>query len=497
MDTSLNNEIGLDPDNWNDIRTLGYAMVDDMVTYLEHAGDRPVWSAIPGHIKDTYSQPLPKEGVSPAEVYRQFKDTIFPFATGNTHPRFFSWVHGTGTPLGALADLMAGVMNVNAAIGDHSALYIERQVIDWCKELFNYPQQASGLLVSGASIASITALLVARNAAEDEIKTKGLYATDKILTAYCSTETHNCISKAIEVTGIGGGQLRKIAVDKNYAIDVNTLREQIAADKAKGFLPFCIIGNAGTVNTGAIDDLDALAGLAAEERIWFHIDGAFGALAKLVPSYSKQLEGIERADSLAFDFHKWLYMPYEAGCVLIKDAAQHRKTFAIPANYLMAHERGLAAGPDPLSNYGMELSRGFKALKVWMSFKEHGINKYAALVEQNIQQARYLGNCIKANPKLELLAEVSLNVVCYRYRGLITVEEGLDALNKELLMQMQEKGIAAPSFTLLDGKYVLRVAITNHRTRQSDLDAIVTATVAIGDALAQTYTTAGFPVTFA
>ncbi len=481
MDNLLKNEYGLDPENWDDIKKLGYQMVDDMIDYLKNAGNKPSWSEIPKDVKETYLQTIPQDPEDVNDIYDQFKKTIFPYATGNVHPQFFAWVQGTGTPLGALADFMASTMNSNVAIGDHSALYIENQVIDWCKEMFDFPKEASGILVSGASIANITALLVARNAIDDKIKKEGIYAVDKKLTVYCSSETHSCVVKAIEVIGIGSDQLRKIAVNDRYEIDIEVLKQQIAKDKSEGYQPFCIVGNAGTVNTGAIDSLDDLLEIAQQEKIWFHVDGAFGSLAKLVPAYEQRLKAIEKADSLAFDLHKWLYMPYEVGCVLIKDASLHKQTFASPANYLLSHERGLAGGPEPFSNYGMELSRGFKALKVWMSFKEHGLKKYRELIAQNIEQAKYLGLRILAEKNLELISEVTLNIVCYRYIHPDLNEVQLNELNKELLMRMQERGIASPSFTLLNGKYAIRIAITNHRTRKKDLDELIEASLQIGD----------------
>lgn len=476
-------ETGLDPPDWNDIKTLGYQIIDDMVDYLKNIGERPTWTPIPQQVKFVFNKPLPQTGTDIFTVYEEFKQNILPYPGGNIHPKFFAFVQGTGTPMGAFADLLAGVMNNNVAIGDQSALYVDRQVVNWCKELLNFPADGSGILVSGGSIANITALIVARNTVIANAKKAGVYAANGKLTAYCSSETHNCLGKAAEVIGIGTEQLRKIPVDDRYRIDLEALKNQIRDDKGNGFIPFCIIGNAGTVNTGAIDPLDALLQIARQENIWFHIDGAFGALAKLSPAYKEQLRAIEKADSVAFDLHKWMYMPYEVGCVLIKDAAAHRAAFATAATYLTAHERGLGGGPETISNYGMELSRGFKALKVWMSLKEHGIEKYSEMITQNINQAFYLGGQIKQTPQLELMAEVTMNIVCFRFNpGNLDVEQ-LNILNKELLMRMHEAGIAAPSSTLLNGSYVIRAAITNHRTRRSHLDEMVAGTLKIGEDL--------------
>jgi len=480
QETNTKPEAGLDPADWNDIKTLGYQIIDDMVDYLKNVGDQPAWQPIPQQVKEEFNKPLPQTGTDIFTVYEEFKQNILPYPGGNIHPKFFAWVQGTGTPIGAFADLLAGVMNNNAAIGDQSALYVDRQVINWCKELLNYPAEGSGILVSGGSIANITALIVARNTIIASAKNAGIYTANGNLTAYCSSETHNCLGKAAEVIGIGSEQLRKIPVDCRYQIDLEALKNKIREDKANGFIPFCIIGNAGTVNTGAIDPLDDLLKIAREENTWFHIDGAFGALAKLSPAYREQLKAIEQADSIAFDLHKWMYMQYEVGCVLFKDAATHRAAFATAVNYLTAHERGLAGGPETISNHGMELSRGFKALKVWMSLKEHGLEKYSEMITQNINQAFYLGDQIKRASQLELMAEVTMNVVCFRFNpGSLDVEQ-LNILNKELLMRMHESGIAAPSYTVLNGNYVIRAAITNHRTRRSHLDEMVAGTIKIG-----------------
>jgi glutamate/tyrosine decarboxylase-like PLP-dependent enzyme len=247
------------------------------------------------------------------------------------------------------------------------------------------------------------------------------------------------------------------------------------------------VGNAGTVNTGAVDPLDELLQIARDEKIWFHIDGAFGALAKLAPSHQNKLAAIEQADSVAFDLHKWMYMQYEVGCVLFKNAAAHRASFANAVSYLTSHERCMAAGPETISNYGMELSRGFKALKVWMSLKEHGLDKYAAMIQQNIDQAFYLGEQIQQQPLLELLTPVTMNVVCYRYNPGNLDNEQLNLLNKELLMRMQETGVAGPSSTVLNGSYAIRAAIVNHRTRRHHLDEMLTGTIEIGNSLMKEY----------
>lgn len=478
--TTIEREIDLDPADWDTVREMGHQIIEDMVDYLKDLDERPVWKAVPGEVKDNLQKPIPYKPTDFREVYNEFKRDVLPYPIGNIHPRFFSWVEGNGTATGALAELLASVMNPNVGIGEQSPMYVEQQVLDWCKQMFNYPASSSGMLLSGATMANITALLVARNHTSDNIKTDGVDAVPGKLTAYCSSETHTCITKAAEAIGIGNRQLRKIRVNEHYQIDTSALREQIEQDKQEGCIPFCIIGNAGTVNTGAIDPMDELLDLAREFNLWFHIDGAFGSLAKLVPEYEDRLKALEQADSIAFDLHKWMYMQYEVGCVLIRDKEIHRQTFTTEADYLISHERGLPSGPETFSHFGMELSRGFKALKVWMSLKEHGLEKYRRLIAQNISQANWLGSHIRESKHLELMADITLNIVCYRFNPGYLDDSSLNKLNKELLMRLHESGVAAPSYTFLNGRYVIRVSITNHRTKRDDLVKLIEKSEEIG-----------------
>ncbi|MDX2048071.1 MAG: aminotransferase class V-fold PLP-dependent enzyme [Chitinophagaceae bacterium] len=473
----------LDPSDWDAMRNLGHKMLDDMMDYLQTVRERKVWNK-PAHAAvSAMKQPLPLLPQRTEEVYDDFTEQVLPFNTNNIHPRFWSWVQGGGSPFGMLADMLASGMNANVSIGEHMPMYVEQQVLDWSKEMFGFPASAGGILTSGASIANITALIVARNHFNNEIRKKGLYAVPGQMIVYGSAETHNCVIKGADVIGIGSDNFRKIPVDENYRIRIDELKKGIAEDRKAGHIPFCIVGNAGTVNTGAIDPLYELAEIAKKEKLWFHIDGAFGAVPKILPEFDDQLKAVEKADSITFDFHKWLYMNYEVACVLVKDAAVHRNAFATAVNYLVNHERGLSAGPDPFSNYGMELSRGFKALKVWMLMKENGIEKYRQLIRQNIEQARYLSELIKQKGSLELLAPVLLNIVCYRYNPGGLNKQQLNELNKEILMRLQEEGIAAPSYTILDGNYAIRAAITNHRSRKEDFVILVRETIRIGNTL--------------
>ena len=472
----------LDPKDWEAMRALGHQMIDDLIDYWAGIREQKIWRPIPVEVKEVFDQPIPEQGQSPEEVYREFKENIFPYNKGNVHPRFFAWIQGTGTPLGSFADLLASGMNPNAAIGEHSAMYVDRQVVNWCKQLMNFPTEASGILVSGGSMANITALTVARNSfGEEKIRQKGLKAASGQLLIYCSVETHSCIQKAAEIIGLGSEGVRKIQVNERFELDTSALRTQIEADLQAGFLPFCLVGTAGTVNTGAIDPMAELLEISKEYGLWFHVDGAYGALAKLDPIYADALEAIEEADSLAFDLHKWLYVPYEVGCTLIRDAKKHRDSFAITPNYLLREQRGLSGGLDSINNYGFELSRGFKALKVWMSIKEHGRAKYADMIAQNNRHAAYLAQLAEENPYLELTAPLSMSITCFRMIQPGWGEEALQSLNKEILLRLQEEGIASPSSTILNGKYTLRIANVNQRTQREDMDLLVREVLRLGN----------------
>jgi glutamate/tyrosine decarboxylase-like PLP-dependent enzyme len=263
-------------------------------------------------------------------------------------------------------------------------------------------------------------------------------------------------------------------------MDMGALKARIAADRRAGHLPFCVAANAGTVNTGAIDPLDAIADLCTAERLWLHVDGAFGALAALDPENRGLLKGMERADSLAFDLHKWMYLPYDVGCTLVRDKEIHKAAFAVQASYLNKLEGGIADAPVAFADYGPQLSRGFRALKVWMNLKAYGADKFARLIAQNLRQARYLKERVETTQELELLAPVPLNVVNFRYRAKGLDETALNELNARILIALQERGIAAPSSTVLKGRFAIRAAITNHRSRREDFDALVAAVIALG-----------------
>ncbi len=340
-------------------------------------------------------------------------------------------------------------------------------------------------------MANFVGLAVAINAkAECDVAADGLTAVPRKMVLYASNQTHSSVEKAVRLLGLGSNALRKIQVDDTFAIDIEVLEEAIARDRAAGLHPFCIVGNAGTTNTGAFDNLDRLADVSQREGLWLHVDGAFGALAALSPTLKKLTSGMERADSLAFDLHKWMYMPYEVGGVLVRDSEAHRNTFAVSADYLSLTEGGIAGDRSWFSEYGLQLSRGFRALKVWMALKEHGVEKFGRVIEQNVDQARYLARLVEESPDLELLAPVTLNVVCFRFKGpTYCRDDELNELNSDLLIKLQESGVAAPSHTVIGGKFALRVANTNHRTRKDDFFVLVREVERLGRELVNTHPT--------
>lgn len=364
-------------------------------------------------------------------------------------------------------------------------MYVEKQVVNWCRELFEFPETSSGLIVSGTSIATIVALKAARDRCFDFSSRKaGLQKSDLgQLVGYTSAQTHFCVARAFDILGLGSDALRKISVNENFEIDTSALQLAITQDRAAGLTPFVMVGTAGAVNVGAIDDLETLADIAQAEKLWLHIDGAFGALGVLCEQLRPRLTGIKRADSLAFDFHKWLHVNYDAGFILMRSEASHRRAFSERPEYLKGAERGLAAGNPWPVEYGPELSRGFRALKIWTQLAEHGTDKLGALIAQNCAQAAYLKTLVDAHPHMDMVAPVAMNICCFRYGAPRQDKLTVDRLNDEIVMQLQIQGLAAPSTTLVNGRNAIRVNITNHRTTRADLDMLIREIDRIGQDL--------------
>ena len=476
----------LDPSYWESFRKQAHRMLDDMVDYTKNIRRRPVWRPASEEVRGRFRSAVPTGPTSLAEVHEEFMSSILPFAAGNAHPGFMGWVQGGGTPVGMLGEMLAAGLNANVGGRDQVPIEVERQITRWMQELFGFPQGSMGLFVTGTSMANFIAVIVARDAALGcEVRSQGVVAKSKRLTAYGSTAVHGCVGKAMDLCGLGSDALRLLATDDRGRMDLAALENQITKDRATGFEPFLLVGTAGTADTGAIDDLAGLADLARREKLWFHVDGAYGALAILVPELAPRLLGMERADSLAFDFHKWGQVPYDAGFVLVRDGARHLNAFAASSTYLQRETRGLAAGSPWPCDYGPDLSRGFRALKTWFTLKVHGTAAIGGAISRTCALARYLEQRVARTPELELLAPVELNIVCFRYRFPNGIEESdpssaLNTLNGRIVIELQESGSVAPSTTIVDGRLAIRAAIVNHRTGEAEIETLIEKTLEFG-----------------
>ncbi|MGB5739996.1 MAG: pyridoxal-dependent decarboxylase [Woeseia sp.] len=480
-------EQSLDPADWQQFRALGHRALDDLIDYLQGVAERPVWKPLPAEAKSLFAEPLSESGLGDEAVYEQVRQHVLPYPTGNIHPRFWSWVGGTGTPTQLIADMVMSTMNsCGLGFDETASSHVELQLLNWLKELLDYPRTASGLLVSGGSMANLVGLAVARTAqAGYNVRDSGVDTHDHPrLMYYASSEAHSCIRKAIEILGLGEQSLHKVPVLDDFSIDTVALRAAIAADRRAGHQPACIVATTGTVNTGASDFLPELAEIAREEKLWLHVDGAFGACVRLSPRYRELAAGLEHADSVAFDLHKWLYVQYNCGAVFVRGDKLHKDTFSVIPSYLRKLERGLASGPVNFSEYGVQLSRSFHALRAWMALRSAGSRRYGEQIEQNVTQARYLSELVDRHPELERLAPTAMNIVNFRYGRKNLSEARLNDLNAEILMRLHEDGIAAPSATELNGRFSIRVANTNHRSRREDFDALIDGVVSLGRELA-------------
>ncbi|MBI3402306.1 MAG: aminotransferase class V-fold PLP-dependent enzyme [Acidobacteria bacterium] len=478
-----------------DIRRVGHQVVDLVADHLSSLPDEPAFRPVPPDIIErVQSSPAPAHGASADEVLREFSETIAPYPFGNGHPRFWGWVNSPPAVMGVFADALAAAMNPSCAGGNHAAIYVERQVIQWFRDMLGFPDTSMGLLVSGGSMATLTALAVARHVKSGvNVRAKGLRETPAPFAFYMTTEGHTCARKAIELLGFGSESIRTIPTDDDYRMRVDALAAAIADDRARGVTPIAVVATAGTTNTGAIDDVEAIALVCRQHGIWLHVDAAYGGPAVLTAEYgSRLLRAFAHVDSVALDPHKWMFVPVEAGFVIVRDAEAMRAAFSLVPPYIRS--AGSPTGVYGLpwfSEYGFQQTRGFRALKVWMTIKHAGLDGLKSAIEDNIALARYLAERIRTSLTLELIAS-GLSVVCFRYVGGGSAalqgcrdEPALATLNRAILDRLQLGGDVFITSTELKGRFVLRACVVNYRSTRDDIDRLVDAVCTIGSAVTE------------
>ncbi|KAA3636530.1 MAG: aminotransferase class I/II-fold pyridoxal phosphate-dependent enzyme [Bacteroidetes bacterium] len=426
-------------------------------------------------VESWFDEPLPQEPIDNFELLELIEEKVINTATGNLGPHMYAYVMAGGNQISTLAELLATTINQNAAKWHLApALHeIEKRVVRWSTEMIGYTSGAGGVMVSGGSAANLTGLTVARNVYFEEqgIKAKGLFG-QKPFIVYSSDQVHSCVDKSVQLLGIGTDHLRKIETDDNFVIDIQALEQQIQLDINNGQKPFCIIGNAGTVNTGAIDDLEALAGIAQKYDMWFHVDGAYGGLASSLDSIKDKYKGIDKADSIALDFHKWLYQPFEAGCTLVKEWSMLRRTYFKKAEYL---DTSLELDDNRLefNEHSFQLSRNSKAFKVWASIKSYGFSKIQQMIQKDIDLAKYLADQVEEAPDFELKARSDLAIACFRYTGNLQSEQDIDSINKALIPALEKDGRVFITGTKLRDEFVIRACLINHRKTRESTDFLL------------------------
>ncbi len=437
----------------------------------------------PTDIQSWLSEPIPNTGMDTSALLDMVQEKVVDTATLNMAPKMFAYVMAGGTQVSILAELLATTINQN--IGKwHLAPVLtemEKQVSKWGAQFIGYDPNAAGVLVSGGSAANLTGLTVARNVyfQDKQIQQKGVFGM-KPFTVYASIETHNCVDKSIDILGIGTDQYRKIPVNTDFTINIPQLKAQIDQDVKDGFDPFCLIGNAGTVNTGAIDPLDELAAIAREHNMWYHIDGAYGALAAGTDLVKEHYKGIEKADSVALDFHKWLYQPFEAGCTLVRDYKQFNQTYFKKASYLATDQED--NGRLDFNEHQFQLSRNGKALKIWMSFKAYGADRLKAMIEKDIHLTRYLAQEVEKSTDFELSSDPLLGITCFRFKGDLESHEveKIDKLNQLMIPALEEDRRVFITGTRLGDRSVIRACLINHRMQLQHVDHLISVLREVG-----------------
>jgi aromatic-L-amino-acid decarboxylase len=472
------------PSEWawsaDELRRIGYRTVDIIVEHLTRLREQPVFRPFPRDLAAGYlDADPPEEGLTADVILDKFEKEIAPYPFGNGHPRFFGWVNPPPSVIGIFADALAAAMNPSCAGGNHAAIYVEREVIGWFRRILGFPAEAMGLLVSGGSMAALTALAVARHTkCPFDVRSRGLQSVASRLVVYRSGETHGCHQKAIELLGIGSDNLRTVDHDSSLRLVPAALDAAIRKDVEAGLTPLAVVANAGTVNTGAIDPIDEIAVVCRRHDVWLHVDGAYGAPAVLSERYKSQLSGLEQADSVALDPHKWLYVPVEAGLVLVRNGAAMRAAFSLVPPYLRTDgDIEGVGGPPWFSEYGFQQTRGFRALKVWMAVQYHGLAGHRKAIERDIDHARALAEALRAASDFQLFEPQGLSIVCFRYlpRAERVTPEALDTINQLLLTRLQLSGRVFLSSTTIDGRFWLRACFVNPLASDEDVGAILDA----------------------
>jgi glutamate/tyrosine decarboxylase-like PLP-dependent enzyme len=470
-------------------RVLGHKLVDRIARMLEEMPRGPVTRAAePVAMQALLGRgPLPEHGTAPDRLLEEAAELVMGNSLFNGHPRFFGFITSSAAPLGALADMLAAAVNPNvgAWILSPMASEIERQTVRWIAELLGYPANAGGILVSGGNMANLVGFWVGRRVKTPwDLRTTGFDETARPLRVYASRETHTWIQKAADLSGLGTNAIRWIETDNELRMDARALRRQIAQDKAAGDLPLLVVGTAGSVSTGAIDELQELREICDTEGLWFHVDGAYGAPAAALPESPADLHALRSADSLAIDPHKWLYAPLEAGCALVRDAQALRDTFSWHPPYYPEEQASADDAPIFYHEYGPQNSRGFRALKVWLGLRQAGRAGCVQMIRDDIALARLLFERARAEPELEPFT-LGLSIATFRYipPGVTPGPENrerLDQLNRDILDRMQAEGEAFVSNAIVRDCFVLRACIVNFRTTQQDIDALVRLVIRLG-----------------
>src|SRR5438477_2050709 len=458
----------LDP-SADEIRDWGNSVIQLMIDYLRTLRDRGVYRHMFSRkIRNRLDAALPTKGNNFDGLLKVFREDIIPFSRQNAHPRMFGYVQSPGTPLAAFADLLASMLNANLTIwrSAPAPVELERLTIDWIRQILGVNAGAGGLFVSGGSMANLIGIAMARQKRND---------SSGRLRMYASTETHFSVAKAAALLGIGRDNVCYIAVDERFRIRTDDLIAKISADIEAGRIPFCVVANAGTVNTGAIDPLTAIREVADRFQLWMHVDGSYGAFAVLARSARKLFAGMEQADSIALDPHKWLYLPVDVGCVIYRDPEIARAAFAHEAEYtrMFGEEEDEAF---VCWDYGPELSRRFRALKVWMLLKGVGLDCFSAAIENNLACARYLESMVRASDDFEMVAPVELSIFCFRHVPAQLRNgspQAIDAFNERLLIALQRDGSSYLSNAALGGRFALRGCVLNYRTTLRDMEILL------------------------